>query len=206
MAKLCGWDKEIKRMKKEKKFFKNFMPYFKDKIGQPLNFLEVGVFSGTTSKLILDNILLHENCLLIGIDPWNKAFFDRHDVRNDEAWENVLQSIENLKKEFVHKVQFLKGTLQDSIVYTKISSILFDGVYIDGEHTYSAVMNDFNLTWPLLKVNGVMIFDDYLIRDRKTKKYDMNMQYVIDRLLSSHHNKCELLFKNEQVGIRKTHD
>ena len=38
----------------------------------------------------------------------------------------------------------------------------FDFIYIDGWHSAFGALADGVMTWPLLKVGGVMIFDDYL--------------------------------------------
>jgi len=37
----------------------------------------------------------------------------------------------------------------------------FDFIYIDGDHSTKAVLEDFTLSFPLLKPNGIMVFDDY---------------------------------------------
>jgi len=37
----------------------------------------------------------------------------------------------------------------------------FDFVYIDGSHIAKDVLTDACLAWPLLKPNGIMVFDDY---------------------------------------------
>jgi predicted O-methyltransferase YrrM len=39
---------------------------------------------------------------------------------------------------------------------------LYDFIYIDASHTAPDVLTDACLAWPLLKKNGVMVFDDYL--------------------------------------------
>lgn len=183
-------------MRKEQKFWKNIYPWFS--LRGPITFLEVGVFRGTTSALLLENI---PACKLVGIDPWERSFFDRHDVRDDAAWSGILASIEGIKEKYAGRVAFIKG--YSGPVLRNLSGIEFDGIYIDGEHKYAAVIADFNLCWPLLKKGGVLIFDDYLLRDRKSKKFDMQMQYAIDEILFDKRAELELLFKNEQVGIRK---
>jgi hypothetical protein len=39
---------------------------------------------------------------------------------------------------------------------------LYDFIYVDGSHTAPDVLADAVMAWPLLKPNGLMVFDDYL--------------------------------------------
>ena len=42
----------------------------------------------------------------------------------------------------------------------------YDLIYIDGEHTSAAAIHDAILAFELLKVDGLLIFDDYLGGDK----------------------------------------
>ena len=44
---------------------------------------------------------------------------------------------------------------------------LYDFIYIDASHTAPDVLTDACMAWPLLKKDGVMVFDDYLWGDPK---------------------------------------
>lgn len=41
----------------------------------------------------------------------------------------------------------------------------FDLIYIDGDHSAKGVLADATMAWPLLRIGGLMIFDDYLWGD-----------------------------------------
>jgi hypothetical protein len=43
----------------------------------------------------------------------------------------------------------------------KLKDCEYDVIYIDGEHTSSAVLHDAILAYELVKIGGLMIFDDY---------------------------------------------
>lgn len=188
---------------------KNFYPYLKEFIGKKINALEIGVFRGQTSRWLLDNILTNSESVLYGIDPWKREYFDRHDVRNDEVWNGVLSSIAEIKNKYKNKVEYIKGKSEDVLIKPEYKNLTFNAIYIDGDHTYKSVIRDFNLVWPMLNKNGVLIFDDYMLRDRSKKDVSgwvMEMQFAIDKLLYENYGKYKLLFKNRQVGLRKLVD
>lgn len=182
----------------------NFIPALKEFVGKKINFLEIGVFACSTSRWLLKNILTHPESKLIGIDPWERSYFGHRDVRDDKSWNDVLGSIELIKNDFGNKVEMIKGYSYEVLLRDAIREMKFDGIYIDGDHTYDSVMKDFDLSWPLLNVGGVLIFDDYILKDRSTGGYILGMQESIDKILKDHNEEYTLLFKNRQVGIKKT--
>eukprot|EP00960_Hanusia_phi_P054998 762836-Hanusia_phi.AAC.3 len=64
-------------------------------------------------------------------------------------------------EDYDEEEDFIKGKSQD--VLRKLEDKeTYDLVYVDGDHTASAVMTDAILAYPLLKRGGILIFDDYL--------------------------------------------
>ena len=70
------------------------------------------------------------------------------------------EHLNNLSKvfpqEWFSKIQFVKGTSQEGMQDIKTN---FDLIYIDGDHRYEAVKNDWEMTKKLY--NKFLIFDDY---------------------------------------------
>jgi predicted O-methyltransferase YrrM len=60
---------------------------------------------------------------------------------------------------FKDKVSKHKTTSQEFLINNRSQS--FDFIYIDGDHTANTVLSDAVLSWELLKVGGIMAFDDY---------------------------------------------
>jgi predicted O-methyltransferase YrrM len=60
----------------------------------------------------------------------------------------------------VCQVRKLKGDSR-ALLRTFPRQQTFDLVYIDGEHHAASVLEDAVLAFPLLKVGGAMVFDDY---------------------------------------------
>ena len=71
-------------------------------------------------------------------------------------------------------------------------------IYIDGNHRYGACLADSRNCWPLLRVGGLMIWDDYL--NGKLVK----VKSAVAAFLKSVHWKYYVLFENKQCGIVKT--
>ena len=156
---------------------RNMKPYLKE-FNKPSRAMEIGVFEGKGSRWIIDNLLTHDESFLIGIDPYVDIFLP--------------------------KMRFIKAYSQDIMLDNPFEKNSFDFIYIDGHHTVISVMRDFVFTWPLLKINGIMVFDDYGMRFRD------GVKVAVDAILHGlgkqkwRETKHELLFKGYQVGIRKT--
>ena len=87
--------------------------------------------------------------------------------------------LENLSKvfpqEWFHKIKFIKSPSQD---FYKSNNENFDLVYIDGDHRYDAVKNDWENTKN--RYLKFLIFDDYTSEDNK--KVDIECTEVIDEI------------------------
>ena len=84
---------------------------------------------------------------------------DQHQCRRQTFSKNV--------NKFKHSnclYEYIQGDSQNSeiinYVYNKIGKV--DLLFIDGDHSYNAVINDFNNYKNLVSYGGFMVFDDYL--------------------------------------------
>lgn len=118
--------------------------------------------------------------------------------------------IANLFETFCHNISFFGDKV---IIYkNKSQQILkslmdnlnhYDYIYIDGDHHASSVLEDAILSFPLLKQDGIMIFDDY------NWCYEGGIPGLhipragIDAFLSIYADKIEVITKSDQVTIRK---
>lgn len=107
--------------------------------------VEIGVLFGDTTKVLLDNT----KCLVYGIDPIIP------DSMNDQLIGNV-EKINQLKLAYSNFT-----FIQDySYNVVKVWSKPIDYIFIDGDHKYDAVKQDFNDWFPLVKQNGIIAFHD----------------------------------------------
>ncbi len=166
----------------------NFYPALRRFRRHKAVYLEIGVLDGRTSEWMLEKILIQPSSFMIGIDP-------------------VVEPLKHLIEKYKRKVQIIQGLSQD-VIPKKIASGRWinnsiDIIYIDGDHSPDAIKNDFIMCWPLLKKDGVLIFDDYLIRDNKTGKSNEGIKTMIESIINEYSDKLSVIFANRQLGIRK---
>jgi hypothetical protein len=107
--------------------------------------VEIGVLFGETTRVILQN----SNCLVVGIDPIIPDSMNEHLIGSEE-------SILNLKKDF-NNFNFIKD-FSFNVVKTWDKKI--DYLFIDGDHNYEAVKNDFEDWFPHVSEGGIIAFHD----------------------------------------------
>ena len=129
--------------------------------------VEIGIYEGASSCWWSDNLLEHPESRLYCIDPF------LGNIEYQQARENfpTLDQIEYTAKSNIAKskhpgkVTVLKGASWD--LYPDFARTLqeqnqqIDILYIDGEHTPTAVCRDIALYAPLVRRGGAIIIDDY---------------------------------------------
>jgi predicted O-methyltransferase YrrM len=123
--------------------------------------VEIGSFQGISSQ----SIALHCSKLYC-VDPW--------------AWEAAKQAeniFDNMLKDYpnIHKIKLT--STQASELFTDES---IDLVYIDGDHSYNAVMEDIRIWSKKVKKNGYIAGHDTYIEDvRKAVEYSFGKNYEV---------------------------
>ena len=126
-----------------------------------IQFLEIGSFLGFTSNFLVDNFLQGENSTLTCLDPWveyskstENSIKGFDDIMNEDTY-NIFK--ENTSRN-VEKICIQRGLSKD-ILPTLTSR--FNFIFIDGDHSTSAVWKDAVLSLRLLVKGGYILFDDY---------------------------------------------
>lgn len=133
--------------------------------GQKLQVLEIGCFEGASTTWILDNLMHDPGSTLISIDTFEGGM--EHNQDSDNAAKYGLASLEDrfranvARCEHVGKLEVLKARSDDALVDLRNRHAVFDFVYIDASHVAIDVLHDAVTSWPMLKVHGTMVFDDY---------------------------------------------
>ena len=157
-------------------------------------FLELGSFEGRSTVWIVEN-MMQDGGFIDCVDTW--AGGEEHEVLDmGEVEKNFDHNIDkvlggaNVKpqitKDFSYRVRHSSAgpDAANKRVYkykTKSTIMLgeklcdpqfsrqplYDFIYIDASHTAPDVLTDACMAWPLLKKDGVMVFDDYLWGDPK---------------------------------------
>lgn len=122
-------------------FIKNNIPNGNGFVG-----IEIGVYHGYHSRNILRNLLIKK---LFLIDPYGTYIQD-----GDAVFENAKKDL--LK--YQDKIEFVRKTSDDAI--NDVPNEL-DFIYIDGNHEYEYVKNDFIMYYPKVKQGGIIGGHDF---------------------------------------------
>lgn len=126
--------------------------------GQPITYVEIGVWMADSAAWMCEEILTHPQARAWGIDPYEADFKrgSNEPVR--------MEAVERMAKFPQWSWMFSKS--QDAL--RQWSGPQIDLLYIDGSHFAHDVMADWCYAWPLLKRGSLVIFDDYGLSKRKT--------------------------------------
>lgn len=126
-------------------------------------FLEIGSFEGRSAVWIAENMMV-EGDELRCIDTWEGG--EEHGAEDMQSVEDRFSdNMTLLARKFPERRVFqCPGTsvqrMADFLHHAKGNA--FDFIYIDGSHTAPDVLTDACMAWPLLKPQGIMVFDDYM--------------------------------------------
>lgn len=112
-----------------------------------ITYVEIGCYAGGSACLMLQR----PNTKVISIDLGHPI--------NPEI---VHNNVEKLNK-FNNSYNYLIGNSQTYEMVNRLKELTqeIDILFIDGDHSYQAVINDFMLYEGLVKKGGYIIFDDY---------------------------------------------
>ena len=166
-----------------------------------INVLEIGSWEGLSSCFILKML---PNAQLTSVDTWAGA--DEHqDAESvfNSLLNNIETSFDNNLIQFKDRLTKFKGTSQ-SFFNANSSRGVFDLIYIDGSHHCDDVMVDAVKGFELLKIGGLMIFDDYFWK-HYPKAID-NPAAAINLFLKLKRGSFEVVNVYHQVIVRKVSD
>lgn len=159
--------------------------------GRPgLTYLEIGLFEGRSAIWMLENILTHPTSRLIGIDSFSSGTKDRF-----EANLRFCQG--------ATKAHILSGESRQELM--KLEEQSCDVIYVDGSHSANDVLVDAVLSWPLLKSDGLLIFDDYEWKIDQLPS-ELCPKVSIDAFITAFQHVLVVEFRDYQVIVRKSRD
>lgn len=145
-------------------------------------FLEIGVFKGQIISLwSLIAKELAVDISITGVTPlagnpaaklsWIQYIKSKiskkykHDILSGNHYEDI-DYLNVIKDLFIHfdlnfdDVNLLKGYSTDQEIINTLSKQVYSVIYIDGDHTFTGVINDIKNYAPLIKKGGLLIMDD----------------------------------------------
>lgn len=131
----------------------------------PTRILEIGSYEGASATYLINSLAQHSDIELHCVDIWDEGVQYSHDLMQhvEKRFDhNIAQAIENAPKhvDFYKHVGPSDGILSAFLAEGKRN--YFDFIYIDGSHIAADVLCDAVLSFRLLRVGGIIAFDDYL--------------------------------------------
>lgn len=165
-------------------------PHLEQFRGKPAQALEIGCFEGRTTIHFVEQFLTHPDSRITCIDPfvWTEQY--------NRFLANILHSGVFAKVEIVRAYSsFLTSGLA-----LRPQRKELDFAYIDGDHQAWTVLNDAVAVWSMLKVGGIMIFDDYSYRNPPG---EAQCHVGIDAFLAAYAEKLTELHRGHQIIVQK---
>lgn len=173
--------------------------------GVPNTIVEVGVFEGSTTFWMADNLTPHnKNLKIYAIDP--------HVGSNDMSEDfNVVQSnfVSNLEACQHKNVEYVRKHSKQGLIDLINRGVQVEFAYIDGDHKAAEVLEDLVLTWQLLAVGGIVLCDDtttWKYKDTNgTYSAQMSPRMAIEMFLQCNWHKIQILSlpDGSQTAFRK---
>jgi predicted O-methyltransferase YrrM len=136
----------------------------------PKRVLEIGSYEGASACYLIDHIAAYQDIELHCIDTWEGGI-------EHQAGGSAQVNMSEVEQRFHHNTKIASeraGHLVDLFSHKGYSDVelakmiangmagYFDFIYIDGSHQAPDVLLDAVLSFKLLRVNGILAFDDYL--------------------------------------------
>lgn len=121
-----------------------------DELPETPTLLEIGCFRGQILSLWS---ILKPQASIFGITPL--------DTSGDVWQSDYAADIKKIHDDFKLEQPFIyHGRSDNPEIIKTASNLLYDVVYLDGDHTYVGVMNDLTHYAPLVKPGGYLVMDD----------------------------------------------
>jgi len=132
----------------------------------PLKYVEIGCYAGGSTCLLLQR----PNTTVVSIDLGTP-------IPPEVVYKNV-NNLNELKNTFY----YIQGNSQSIQTVDLLKNLIkeIDILFIDGDHSYQGVINDFLLYEKMVKSGGYIIFDDY-----NDAKYSPAVKYAVDDILKT---------------------
>jgi predicted O-methyltransferase YrrM len=169
-------------------YFEPYEPLFKrwlaPLVDTPCAVLEIGAYEGRSSTWLADFLLGHPGATLDCIDV----------CITDRFLENIRKTDRD------QQIRVHEGTSRSILPKFRVNS--YDFVYVDGSHSTADVLEDAVFSFGLMKLGGVIAFDDYLWDDPEHNQRG-TPRLAINAFLAVYSRDLEVLHKGEQVWARK---
>jgi predicted O-methyltransferase YrrM len=178
---------------------------------KPTKILEIGSFEGASACYLIEKCASSAPLEIHCVDTWEGG--TEHKASGTNMHDVERRFLDNTRlacERAAHSVKLVTHKGLSSISLAAIQNErffnYFDLIYIDGSHKAPDVLSDAVLSFPLLKLGGTMIFDDYLWMGGNTDPLACP-KLAIDAFLNIYFHKMKISWSpNSQVVAKKTSD
>lgn len=131
-----------------------------------VNYLEIGCFAGGSACLMMNRPLTNVFSIDLG-----------YPISPSVVYENI-----NKFNKYSNKYEYIQGNSQsiETLNIIKSYNIEFDILFIDGDHSFNGVINDYNLYYQIVKQGGYIVFDDYA-----DYRYSPEVKTAVDYIINN---------------------
>jgi len=173
-------------------------------------FLEIGSFEGRSTVWTIEN-MMEDGGFIDCLDTWEGGAEHVNDemsgaeTRFDQNTKLLVEKYHgggsHAKNRRVYKYKDLSSKSLARI-YGQLSPPSYDFIYIDGSHRAKDVMTDACLAWPLLKVGGFMVFDDYSWAP-EPRDILYRPKIAVDAFTTMFAEEAQVVFSKYQLIVKK---
>jgi predicted O-methyltransferase YrrM len=190
-----------------KKNWDYFVPQF-----NPKYILEIGCYEGQATCYLIEVLSKKQPLEIHCIDPWqNYSELVSEDMSVIEG--RFDKNISLAKSRALHNVEIIKHKESSDIGLSRLfvegKRNFFDFIYVDGSHEAPQVLLDAALAFRLLKIGGLMIFDDYTWHEYEATEIDLFRcpKPALDAFINLNWRKLKILPAHlYQIYIQKISD
>jgi predicted O-methyltransferase YrrM len=174
-------------------YFSSHAFYFYDlliKLPKNFKYLEIGSYEGNSALYVSTNF---PESNVTCVDLWEGV--EEYEGKDfsviEKNFDSNLQGLNNINK--------IKSTSDNFFIKNKI---MFDFIYIDGNHKFDYVFRDCENAWRFLNKGGFLVCDDYIWN--YYKELLDNPCYAINSFIKKKNREIKVLsVTNSQIFIKK---
>ena len=149
---------------------------------------EIGIGYGLHAASILKNTNIDKLFLIDPLKFYGNDLFPIN-IQKMGGFDKLLKNITILLSKYDNKYDIIRKS-SNQVDNNDISDNSLDLVFIDGDHSYDAVLKDLDLFYKKIRVGGMILGDDYMSCHPGTKK-------AVDEFVASNNLKLNFLAKNK---------
>jgi hypothetical protein len=168
-------------------------------MGVDIKILDIGIYKGVIMEEFAKTFLKsNKNAEYYGIDMWKQSE-DTKEINFDIIEQEATKKRSDL--DVKNQITFIKEEYTKALSSLSLKGVVFNIIYVNSNYLSGDILYQLILSFNLLKDNGVMIIDDYLLDKPKLNRTPIKI--IVDTLLNTNKDHINILYIGYQVIIKK---